>query len=85
MLKRNLIARWCDALHVGIQAGLDLPAWTVEELAPHALVRQPVESLEVALNAFGYAQRSFIGVDAVRRQDGRSWVVTGPGLPATTR
>jgi adenosine deaminase len=49
------------------EAGLDLPAWTPEELAPHALVRTPVESLEVALNAFGYAQRSFTGLDAVRR------------------
>jgi adenosine deaminase len=49
------------------EAGLDLPAWTPEELAPHALVTTPVESLEVALQAFGYAQRSFTGLDAVRR------------------
>ncbi|MFL5798943.1 MAG: adenosine deaminase [Actinomycetota bacterium] len=49
------------------EAGLDLPAWTPEELAPHALVMRPVESLEVALQAFGYAQRSFTGLDAVRR------------------
>jgi adenosine deaminase len=49
------------------EAGLDLPAWTPEELAPHALVSSPVESLEVALQAFGYAQRSFTGLDAVRR------------------
>jgi type IV pilus assembly protein PilC len=25
-LRRNLLARWCDALKLGIQAGLDLPA-----------------------------------------------------------
>jgi adenosine deaminase len=49
------------------EAGLDLPAWTVEDLAPHALVTEPVDSLEVALQAFGYAQRSFTGLDAVRR------------------
>jgi len=49
------------------EAGLDLPAWTPEELAPHALVTEPVENLEVALQAFGYAQRSFTGLDAVRR------------------
>ncbi len=49
------------------QAGFELPAWTVEELAPSALVTEPVESLEVALRAFGYAQRSFVDLDAVRR------------------
>jgi type II secretory pathway component PulF len=26
VLRRNLIARWCDALKVGVDAGLDLPA-----------------------------------------------------------
>lgn len=26
VLHRNLIARWCDALRVGVEAGLDLPA-----------------------------------------------------------
>jgi type IV pilus assembly protein PilC len=26
VLKRNLIARWCDALKLGVQSGLDLPA-----------------------------------------------------------
>jgi type II secretory pathway component PulF len=26
ILRWNLIARWCDALHLGVQAGLDLPA-----------------------------------------------------------
>ena len=25
-IKRNLLARWCDALKLGVQAGLDLPA-----------------------------------------------------------
>ncbi|HEY7282675.1 MAG TPA: adenosine deaminase, partial [Actinomycetota bacterium] len=49
------------------QAGLELPAWTVDELAPFALVTRPVASLEVALTAFGFAQRSFVDLDAVRR------------------
>lgn len=26
VLKRNLVARWCDALKLGVQSGLDLPA-----------------------------------------------------------
>jgi adenosine deaminase len=49
------------------QAGLELPASTVDELAPYALVTEPVASLEVALHAFGFAQRSFVDLDAVRR------------------
>lgn len=49
------------------QAGFELPADTPRGLAPYALVTEPVESLEVALNAFGFAQRSFVDLDAVRR------------------
>src|SRR6185436_19712724 len=49
------------------QAGFELPADTPRELAPYALVTEPVESLEAALKAFGYAQRSFVDLDAVRR------------------
>jgi adenosine deaminase len=49
------------------QAGLALPATNARELAPYALVTEPVESLEVALQAFGYAQRSFVDLEAVRR------------------
>ena len=26
VLKRNRIARWCDAVHIAVQAGMDLPA-----------------------------------------------------------
>jgi type II secretory pathway component PulF len=26
VLRRNLVARWCDALRIGVEAGLDLPA-----------------------------------------------------------
>jgi type IV pilus assembly protein PilC len=26
VLRRNLLARWCDALRLGVEAGLDLPA-----------------------------------------------------------
>ncbi len=50
-----------------LRAGFDLPADDARELATYALVTEPVESLEVALNAFGFAQRSFIDLDAVRR------------------
>ena len=49
------------------QAGFELPAETPDDLAPYALVTEPVESLEVALTAFGFAQRSFVDLDAVRR------------------
>jgi adenosine deaminase len=49
------------------RAGLDLPGWTVEDLAPSALVRAPVGSLEEALGAFAIAQRSIQDLDAVRR------------------
>ena len=48
-------------------AGMDLPAWTPDELAPIALVTRPVESLERALEAFRFAQESFVDLDAVRR------------------
>jgi adenosine deaminase len=47
--------------------GMELPADSVEEFAKYALVTEPVDSLETALNAFGYAQRSFADLDAVRR------------------
>src|SRR5438094_4499684 len=49
------------------QAGLDLPGWTVEELEPHALIREPVADLEEALGRFGLTQRSVRTLDAVRR------------------
>ena len=49
------------------QHGLQLPADSVEEFARYALVTEPVDSLETALNAFGYAQRSFADLDATRR------------------
>src|SRR5207249_695168 len=48
-------------------AGMPLPGWTVEDLAPHALVTEPVAGLEQALEAFGHAQRSFVSLEAVRR------------------
>jgi len=48
-------------------AGMDLPAWTEDDLAPHALITEPVDSLETALAAFGFAQRSFTDLGAVRR------------------
>lgn len=45
----------------------ELPAWTPETLAPHALITEPLSSLEEALQRFFLAQRSFRSYDAVRR------------------
>jgi adenosine deaminase len=49
------------------QAGVPLPAESVEELATHALVTTPVASLEVALAAFAISQNAVRTYDAVRR------------------
>lgn len=49
------------------EAGVPLPAGSPEELAPHALVKEPVEGLEEALEAFSIAQNSVRTYDAVRR------------------
>jgi adenosine deaminase len=49
------------------QAGLPLPADSIEELAPHALVTRPVASLEEALGAFAISQSAVRTLDAVRR------------------
>src|SRR5439155_11309650 len=35
VLRRNLVARWCDAVRLGVQSGLDLPA--AMELAGEAV------------------------------------------------
>jgi adenosine deaminase len=59
--------RLSTVIDLSRQAGLDLPAWTVEDLAPYALITRPVASLEVALQAFGYAQRAIHDLPAVRR------------------
>ncbi len=49
------------------QAGVPLPADSVEELAALALVTAPVASLEVALAAFAISQNAVRTYDAVRR------------------
>jgi adenosine deaminase len=49
------------------EAGVPLPAGSPEELAQHALIREPVGSLEEALKAFSIAQNSVRTYDAVRR------------------
>lgn len=49
------------------EAGVPLPADTVEDLARYALVRTPVESLEEALGAFAITQHAVRTYDAVRR------------------
>jgi adenosine deaminase len=59
--------RLSTVIDLSREAGLDLPAWTPTELAPHALITRPVASLEVALRAFGFAQRSIHDHAAVRR------------------
>src|SRR5205814_806224 len=46
VLRRNLIARWCDALRIGISAGMDLPAALTlagEIVASPALIRDGQE------------------------------------------
>src|SRR5690606_6068061 len=42
VLKRNLVARWCDALRLGVDAGLDLPA--AIELAGQAVYSRPLRA-----------------------------------------
>ncbi len=49
------------------EAGVALPAETPEDLAPHALVREPLASLEEALARFAIAQNSVRTYEAVRR------------------
>ncbi len=49
------------------EAGVPLPADSVEELGKVALVTRPVASLEEALNAFAISQNSVRTYDAVRR------------------
>jgi adenosine deaminase len=48
-------------------AGVPMPADSPEDLATHALITQPVDSLEVALRSFAIAQHSIMTLDAVRR------------------
>jgi adenosine deaminase len=49
------------------QAGISLPGDTPEAIAPHALIREPVASLEEALARFAIAQRAVGSFAAVRR------------------
>ncbi len=48
-------------------SGVELPAWTPEELAPFAQVHQSSARLEEALTKFAIAQNSFRSYEAVRR------------------
>jgi adenosine deaminase len=59
--------RLSTVIDLAREAGADLPAWTAEELAPHAQVTWPLGSLEEALARFGIYQRSFRSYDACRR------------------
>jgi len=49
------------------EAGVPLPADTPQELAAHALIRQPVNGLEEALARFAIAQNSVRSYEAVSR------------------
>lgn len=42
VLKRNLVARWCDVLRLGVDAGMDLPA--AIDLAGEAIYSRPVRA-----------------------------------------
>lgn len=52
---------------LSVAAGLDLPSDSPEAFAADALITRPVDGLEEALRAFGYAQGSVRTYDAVRR------------------
>ena len=54
-------------LDLSRQAGLELPAWRADELAPHALIREPVADLEEALGRFALFQNAVRTFEAVRR------------------
>jgi adenosine deaminase len=49
------------------EAGMELPAQTVAELAPQAQLTTPLADLARALEAFGLAQGTFTGYEATRR------------------
>jgi adenosine deaminase len=49
------------------QAGIELPADTIDGLAPYALATEPVRGLEEALAKFAVAQNSVRTYEAVRR------------------
>src|SRR6266536_138930 len=53
------------------EAGVPLPADTPEELAAHALIRQPVRDLGEALARFAIAQNAVRSYEAVTR--GSAW------------
>lgn len=42
ILKRNLIARWCDALRMGVEGGMDLPA--AIDLAGEGVYSRPIRA-----------------------------------------
>ncbi len=59
--------RLSTVFDLSMQAGVPLPADSVEDLAALALVTRPVASLEEALQAFAISQSSVRTYDAVRR------------------
>jgi adenosine deaminase len=59
--------RLSTILDLSREAGIELPADTPEGLAPYALIREPVTSLEEALKRFAFAQNSIQTYDGIRR------------------
>lgn len=59
--------RLATVFELAKEAGVPLPADSAETLAPYALIRERVDSLEEALEAFAIAQSSVRTYDALRR------------------
>jgi adenosine deaminase len=54
-------------LDLGRRHGVDLPAWTAEELRPHVQIAERVPSLVAFIAKFGVLRRIMVDYDAVRR------------------
>ena len=59
--------RLATVFDLSMEAGVPLPADSPEKLAAHVLIREPVSSLEEALQAFAATQNSVQTYDAVQR------------------
>jgi adenosine deaminase len=59
--------RTATVLDLARQHGLDLPAWTVEELTPHVQITEREPSLVDFLAKFALLRRVIVDYDAVRR------------------
>src|SRR4029078_4134234 len=59
--------RTATVLDLARQHGLDLPAWTVEELTPYVQITEREPSLVAFLAKFALLRRVMVDYDAVRR------------------